>query len=389
MGGYSGLSLRIATHSPGAVLQRRLAVASPSTQVLFSAGAINGANRTDRIPQALSTAKQADATVLLVGDTHVAEFSDRTWNGLEYAQEQLVKQLCTCGKPVVLIVVAGYSIDLTEAKRSCSAIIFAFLPSQFGGDAIADVLLGEYSPAGRLPVTFYNSSVNVRNNYNPENMSLRQGNGVTYQHYKGEPLFEYGFGLSYSTFSFEWSTPPTTVLTTQQAAAAADGGSGETALEYHITVTNTGKVAAGVAVLAFVNTSVEALSPLGAGAAPIPSPPLRELFNFTRVFLQTGASAKLSFMLGREVLALSDDVGDQAVRPGRYTVAIGGVGRAGRVQDGAVSTPLELRGEAQVLFSMGELRQQYDSSAAHAGSAHRTSAVARGTPPRITSLKTI
>ena len=112
--------------------QRRLAVASPSTTVVFSAGAINGANRTDQIAQALVTVKQADAAVLLVGDTHVAEFSDRTWNGLEYSQEQLVKQLCGCGTPVVLVVVAGHSLDLTEATRTCSAILFAFLPSQFG-----------------------------------------------------------------------------------------------------------------------------------------------------------------------------------------------------------------------------------------------------------------
>ena len=107
MGGYSGQSLRIMTHSPAAVLQRRLAVASPSTTIMFSAGAINGANRTDQIAQALVTVKQADAAVLLVGDTHVAEFSDRTWNGLEYSQEQLVKQLCGCGTSVVLVVVAG------------------------------------------------------------------------------------------------------------------------------------------------------------------------------------------------------------------------------------------------------------------------------------------
>jgi hypothetical protein len=360
MGGYSGRSLRIATHSPAAVLQRRLAVVSPSTRLLFAAGAINGANRTDQIAEALSTAKQADATILLVGDTHVAEFSDRTWNGLEYAQEQLVKELCGCGKPVVLVLIAGHSIDLTEAKRSCSAILFAFLPSQFGGDAIVDVLLGQYSPAGRLPVTFYDSSINVRSNFNPTDMSLRAGAGITYMHFTGEPLYEFGFGLSFSTFNFEWTTPPKTACTTHAAAASTDDG-GQAALMYHVTVTNTGEIAAGVAVLAFVNTSAEGLFPIAAGAASIPSPPMRELFNFTRVFLQAGASAKLEFSLGRAVLALSDDAGDQAVRPGRYTVAIGGVGRAGRVEDGAVSALLELHGESETLFSMSELRALHNS----------------------------
>lgn len=350
MGGYSGLNLRIASHSPSAVLQRRLAAVSPSTRLLFSAGAHNGANRTDEIEAAVRATHQADATVLFVGDTHVAEFSDRTWNGLEYAQVELIKAVCSTGKPVALIVVAGHSIDLTAAKESCSAIIFAFLPSQFGGDAIADVLLGRYSPAGRLPVTFYDSSVNLRSNFNPENMSLRHGNGVTYQHFRGTPLYEFGFGLSYSTFSFRWSSPPAAVSSTAHAAPAA---------VYRVTVTNTGQVAAGVAVLAFVNSSAAALAPLPGGASSVPTPPLRKLFNFTRTFLQPGASTTLEFSLGQEALALSDDAGDQAVRPGRYTVAIGGVGRAGRVEDGAVSAALELHGEPHVLFSMRELRGRY------------------------------
>ena len=89
--------------------------------------------------------------------------------------------------------------------------------------------------------------------------------------------------------------------------------------------------------------------------------PRRKLFNFTRIFLQVGASAQLEFTLGRAVLALSDDAGDQAVRPGHYTVAIGGVGRAGRAEDGAVTAPLELHGGAQTLFSMGELRARHNS----------------------------
>ena len=192
-------------------------------------------------------------------------------------------------------------------------------------------------------------------------MGLRHGDGVTYQHYRGTALYEFGFGLSYSTFSFEWSKPPSAVSATQAVAAADEGE--QTALEYRVTVTNTGDMAAGVAVLAFVNTSAAALEQAAGGTAvgaasaagggggggggggdfelaaaavlSMPTPPLRKLFNFTRVFLQPGASAELSFSLGKEALALSDDGGDQAVRAGQYTVAIGGVGRAGRVEDGA------------------------------------------------------
>ena len=130
-------------------------------------------------------------------------------------------------------------------------------------------------------------------------------------------------------------------------------------LVYHVTVTNTGKIAAGVAVLAFVNTSAEELAPFISANAQVPTPPVRTLFNFTRVFLACGASAQLEFSLEKEALALSDKNGDRAVRPGRYTIAIGGVGRAGRVEDGAVAAPLELHGEEHVLFSMRELRRRH------------------------------
>ena len=107
MGGYSGLNLRIRSRSPSAVLQRRFAAVSPSTRLLFSAGAVNGANRTDQIAAAVHTSEQAEATILLVGDTHVAEFADRTANCLEASQVELIRAVCGSGKPVVLVVVAG------------------------------------------------------------------------------------------------------------------------------------------------------------------------------------------------------------------------------------------------------------------------------------------
>jgi beta-glucosidase-like glycosyl hydrolase len=201
-GGYSGTSIIIESHSPGKILAERMAAAGKGTKLLWSAGTGNGNNNTDLIPAAVAAAKQADLALLFIGDTHVSEFSDRTDNALEFAQDALLQAVCASGTPTVVVVIAGHSIELSHAKAHCDSILFALLPSQFGGDAIVDTLLGKHSPAGRLPVTFYDHS--IMDTRDPLDMALRSGSGITYQHYRGEPLWEYGFGLSYTTFEFTW-----------------------------------------------------------------------------------------------------------------------------------------------------------------------------------------
>jgi hypothetical protein len=119
MGGYSGPNLRILTHSPRDALQRRMAAVSPATQMLSATGCINGANRTNQIELAVHTAQQADATVLFVGDTHVAEFSDRTWNGLEYAQEQLVDAVSVQHRQAGGGGRGGWTFHRSDGRQAC------------------------------------------------------------------------------------------------------------------------------------------------------------------------------------------------------------------------------------------------------------------------------
>ena len=139
--------------------------------------------------------------------------------------------------------------------------------------------------------------------------------------------------------------------------------SGETSLVYTVKVTNVGKRAAGIAVLAFVNgstatTAAGAVDNDGADGKLV-SPPIRELFNFTRIWLDVGQSKTVELIMAPELLANTDARGVQAVRAGTYTVAIGGVGRAGRVEDGAVLAPLMVHGEDAELFSMPKLRERH------------------------------
>lgn len=262
--------------------------------------------------------------------------------------------MCASGTPTVVVLIAGHSIELSHAKSACDSILFALLPSEFGGDAIVDTLLGKFSPAGRLPVTFYDHS--IMKTRDAVDMKLRTGSGITYQHYRGNPLWEFGFGLSYSAFSFGWSK-----AVDGDSIAASAVVSGATSLVYTVKVTNVGQRAAGVAVLAFVNGTTTAADSDATRDVPqegFVSPPIRELFNFTRIWLGVGQSETVELAMEPEILANTDARGVQAVRAGAYTVAIGGVGRAGRAEDGAVVAPLAVHGDAE-LFSMPKLRERH------------------------------
>lgn len=132
-------------------------------------------------------------------------------------------------------------------------------------------------------------------------------------------------------------------------------------LVYTVKVTNVGQRAAGVAVLAFVNGTTTAADSDATRDVPqegFVSPPIRELFNFTRIWLGVGQSETVELAMEPEILANTDARGVQAVRAGAYTVAIGGVGRAGRAEDGAVVAPLAVHGDAE-LFSMPKLRERH------------------------------
>ena len=109
-------------------------------------------------------------------------------------QEKLLREVAALGKPVVLLLTGGSAIAVNWAKANIPAIMEVWYPGQRGGDAAADVIFGDYNPAGRLPVTFYKSERDLPD-FSDYNMK-----GRTYRYFKGEPLFAFGDGLSYTTF---------------------------------------------------------------------------------------------------------------------------------------------------------------------------------------------
>ena len=124
---------------------------------------------------------------------------DRTKIELPAVQQKALKDIMSTGTPVVFVLMAGSAVALEGIENGIPAILMGWYPGQRGGDAVADVLFGNYNPAGRLPITFYKSTSELANfkDYN-----MRAGKGFTYRYYKGEPLYPFGHGLSYTKFKY-------------------------------------------------------------------------------------------------------------------------------------------------------------------------------------------
>jgi len=158
--------------------------------------------------QAMATAAKADAVIMVMGltarmegeemDIHVDGFrgGDRTKLGLPQVQQQLIKDIHALGKPVVLVVLNGSALALNWENDNIPAILEAWYPGQAAGQAIADVLFGDYNPAGRLPITFY-TSVSDLPDFEDYAISTQ-----TYRYFNGEALYSFGHGLSYSKFHY-------------------------------------------------------------------------------------------------------------------------------------------------------------------------------------------
>ncbi len=229
----------------------------------------------DRVPEAVAAAKQADAVVLVLGlsprlegeemKVQIEGFSggDRVSLDIPKAQQDLMEAVAAVGKPTVLVLMNGSAVSINWAKEHIPAIVELWYPGQAGGTALADVLFGDYNPAGRLPVTFYKSASQLPafDNYNM--------NGKTYRFFEGEALYPFGYGLSYTTF--EYSN-----LKTQGLTVSVD-------------VTNTGKRAGEEVVELYVKGQ-------GAGS------PIRSLQGFQRIALKAGEKKTVTFKPAPEQL---------------------------------------------------------------------------------------
>ncbi len=220
---------------------------------------------------------------------------DRKHINLPGVQEELLKELAATGKPVVLVLTGGSAIAVPWAHEHVNAVVKVWYPGEAGGIAVGDVLFGDYSPAGKLPVT-----VPVSLDQLPPFEDYAMENR-TYRYMRDEPLYPFGFGLSYTRFEYA------------DLALSSDRVSSDGSLELGITVTNSGK-RAGEEVVQVYFTDLEASVRV----------PRYQLCRFQRIALSAGESRRLTFRLDSRELALVDDDGNRVLEPGRFRITVGG-----------------------------------------------------------------
>jgi beta-glucosidase len=257
-------------------------------------------------PEAIAAAKNADVVLAVLGITSDLEGEempvseegfkggDRISIDLPKPEEALLEAVAATGKPVVLVLANGSALAVNWANQHVNAILDSWYAGEEGGAAVAETLSGKNNPAGRLPVTFYTGldQLPAFEDYAMQNR--------TYRYFSGKPLYPFGYGLSYTTFSYSDLALP---------KAAIHPGDPLTA---EVTITNTGKQAGDEVAQLYLSF------PNVAGA------PLRALRGFQRVHLNPGESQKVRFDLKDRDLSMVSEAGEPIIAEGEYSVSVGG-----------------------------------------------------------------
>lgn len=262
--------------------------------------------RRNMLERAVAAAREADVTILVLGLSQRLEGEemrieiegfkggDRTSLDLPSTQERLFEAVAATGKPVIVVLTCGGPVSVNREQEKAAAILQAGYGGQQGGNAVADVLFGDYNPAGRLPVTYY-KSVNQLPPFEDYNMK-----GRTYRYFTGEPLYPFGYGLSYTTFAYSDLVLP-------ESAKAGEP------VKVKVTVKNTGKMT-GDEVVQLYLTDEKASTPR----------PIRQLEGFKRITLQPGESKVVEFTLEPRQFSIINNKNKRVIEPGYFTIAVGG-----------------------------------------------------------------
>jgi beta-glucosidase len=260
----------------------------------------------DFLDQAVAAARNADVVIAVVGLTARLEGEesgtvlpgffggDRVDLNLPEPQQQLLEAVEATGKPLVVVLTSGSALAVNWVQQHAAAILQAWYPGEEGGAAVANILAGDHNPSGRLPVTFY-KSVSQLPPFTDYSMARR-----TYRYFTEQPLYPFGYGLSYTTFRYADAKADSSQI-------AADG-----TISVSVNVTNTGRRKGNEVVELYLTHS------------GIEGAPRRALAGFQHVQLEPGASKTVNFSLHDRDLSVVDESGVRRIVPGDVKVWIGG-----------------------------------------------------------------
>lgn len=307
LGNYFGMPSRSVTPLEGI----RAAVSS-ATKVWYTSGCqhlgtkTDGLGRAGDIAEAVGMASRADVVVLCLGlsadiegeqgDAGNSEAAgDKASLDLTGLQQRMLEAVAALGKPTVLVVLAGSPLAIGWADQHVGAVLYAWYPGEEGGTAIADVLFGRVSPAGRLPISFPRSLSDV------PDFADYDMRGRTYRYLEAEPLYPFGYGLSFTNFEYsDLSVSSPHLRAGERVTVSAQ-------------VKNAGTVASDEVVQLYVK-DLEA-------SCRVPHHSLR---GFQRLHLAPGESRRVGFELGERDFSLIDEAGKRVLEPGRFRLTLGG-----------------------------------------------------------------
>ena len=317
-GNYNGTPSRTVTPLEGI----RSAV-SLATKVTYARGCgVTSRDQSD-FDEAVELALKADVVVMVLGLSQAVEGEENQEEGVEEGEKstgdrvgidlpgvqlELLKAIHAVGVPIVLVLINGSAISINWADEHVDAILEAWYPGQAGGTAIADVLFGDYNPAGRLPVTFY-KSVDQLPPFRNYNMA-----GRTYLYMTEQPLYPFVHGLSYTQFEYS-----DLEITPEQVGA-------DDIVDIYVDVTNVGTLAGDEVVQLYIRDPESSVAR-----------PRQELKGFARIPLQPGQSQTVHFQLAARQLSFFEN-GSHWLEPGKIEVLIG-----------ASSADIRLRGQFEIV----------------------------------------
>ena len=262
---------------------------------------------TDLLTPAIEAAKKSEVVILCLGlspEVEGEEMSvviegfdkgDRSKITLPKTQLELVKKIQKLGKPTVVVLMNGSALAINWTAKNIPAILEAWYPGEFGGSAIADILFGDYNPSGKLPITFYKSVKDLPDfkSYDMENR--------TYKYFKGEPLFPFGHGLSYSTFEYSNLKISEKIEKNEDITISVD-------------VKNTSKYSGEEVVQTYVSHD----------NSTIKNNPIRSLVDFKKVFINSNETKTITFKIPSKKYARISEEGKRVIESGILNISIGG-----------------------------------------------------------------